>query len=115
MWAGSRHVPAQSAEGEVAGATREGPFGDEHGRVPAPAYAPFIVGAGLGVVAFGLAYGALLLVTGIIVVVIGARYWLESAIRDAGPPGDWNGSARRSASVGAHVSSGSDMPESMAV
>jgi hypothetical protein len=83
LWAGSRHVSAAGEDGDVAGATREGPFGDEHARIPAPAYAPFIVGVGLGVVAFGLAFGPLLLLTGIVVLVIGARYWLEAAMRDA--------------------------------
>ena len=87
MWAGSRHLPGPVVEGDVAGATTEGPFGDEHARIPGPAYAPFIVGVGLGVVAIGLAFGPLLLVTGIVVVVIGARYWLESVMRDTDPPG----------------------------
>lgn len=83
LWARSRHLPGKAPGGEADGAASEGPFGVEHDRVPAPAYAPFYVGVGAGVVALGLAFGPLLLLTGLVVLVIGARYWLEAAMREA--------------------------------
>jgi hypothetical protein len=78
LWVNARHAgPAGrgSAEG--------GPFLNEPGRIPAPAFAPFHVGAGLGMVALGLAFGPLLVLTGVVIAVIGARYWLEAAMREA--------------------------------
>jgi hypothetical protein len=58
------------------------PFHEDTARVPAPGYAPFIVGLGAGVGALGLAFGPLLLLSGLIVLLIGARYWLEAAMRE---------------------------------
>ena len=65
------------------GSADAGPFLHEPGRIPAPAFAPFHVGAGLGIVALGLAFGPLLVLTGVVIVAIGARYWLEAAMREA--------------------------------
>lgn len=56
-------------------------WGDE--RIPAPAFAPLIVGAGLAITALGLALGPLILPVGVVVVVIGGRYWLEAAEAEA--------------------------------
>jgi hypothetical protein len=58
------------------------PFHHDTTRVPAPGYAPFIVGLGAGVGALGLAFGPLLLLSGLIVLLVGARYWLEAAMRE---------------------------------
>jgi hypothetical protein len=58
-------------------------LGKEHGPIPAPAYAPFHVGVGAGIVALGLAFSPLLVLTGLVVMVIGARYWLEAAMRES--------------------------------
>ena len=51
-------------------------------RIPAPAFAPLIVGAGVAITALGLALGPLILPVGVVVGVIGARYWLEAAMRE---------------------------------
>jgi hypothetical protein len=56
-------------------------WGDE--RIPAPAFAPLIVGAGVAITALGLALGPLILPVGVVVALIGGRYWLEAAIREA--------------------------------
>jgi hypothetical protein len=77
MWAASRHLP------RAGDATDARPFAIEPGRIPAPAFAPFHVGAGLGVIALGLAFGPLVVLTGVVIFVIGARYWLEAAMREA--------------------------------
>jgi hypothetical protein len=61
----------------------EVPTGGAEERIPAPGFAPLIVGAGLAITAIGLALGPLILPAGFIVGVIGARYWLEAAMRDA--------------------------------
>jgi cytochrome c oxidase subunit IV len=61
------------------------PIGAEPGRIPAPAYAPFFIGVGGGIVALGVAFGPLLVVIGAVVAVIGARLWLEAAMREADP------------------------------
>jgi hypothetical protein len=57
LWARSRHLRVQAAGGESDGDAGAGPFSDEPDRIPAPAYAPLIVGIGAGVVALGLAFG----------------------------------------------------------
>jgi hypothetical protein len=62
---------------------RAGPAERGYERIPAPAFAPLIVGAGLAVIALGLALGALILPVGTIVLIIGARLWLEAAMREA--------------------------------
>jgi cytochrome c oxidase subunit IV len=69
-------VEAGLADGEVPPR-----WGDE--RIPAPAFAPLIVGAGVAITALGLALGPLILPVGIVVVAIGGRYWLEAAEREA--------------------------------
>jgi hypothetical protein len=74
IWVRSRK-PGGAAEGW--------PLGRDPGPIPAPAYAPFHIGVGAGIVALGLAFSPLLVLTGIIVMVIGARYWLEAAMREA--------------------------------
>lgn len=74
LWARSR---------KSGNAVDEGLFGTEPGPIPAPAFAPFHVGAGAGIVALGLAFGPLLLLTGLVIMVIGARYWLDAAMREA--------------------------------
>ena len=56
-------------------------WGDE--RIPAPAFAPLIVGAGVAITALGLALGPLILPVGVVVALIGGRYWLEAAIGEA--------------------------------
>jgi hypothetical protein len=74
LWA----QPSRSAiegDGEAGGPDVE--------RIPAPALAPLIVAAGLAVTALGVALGALILPVGVIVALIGARYWLEAAVREA--------------------------------
>ena len=60
-------------------------WGDE--RIPAPAFAPLIVAAGVAITALGLALGLLILPVGVVVVLIGGRYWLEAASRE-GEAGD---------------------------
>lgn len=75
IWARSRKT-SRWAEGW----TRE-----ELGPIPAPAFAPFHIGAGAGIVALGIAISPLLVITGIVVVAIGARYWLEASMREAQP------------------------------
>jgi hypothetical protein len=74
LWAKSR---------SVGGALDEWSLGGEPGRIPAPAYAPFHVGVGAGIMALGLAFNPLLALTGLVVLAIGARYWLEAAMREA--------------------------------
>lgn len=74
IWARSRKVR------RVAG---EWPLDGEPDPIPAPAYAPFHIGIGAAIMALGLAFGPLLLLTGLVIVVIGARYWLEAAMREA--------------------------------
>ncbi len=64
-------------------AADEWPLGRDPGPIPAPAYAPFHVGLGAGIVALGLAFGPLLVVAGLVILGIGARYWLEAAMREA--------------------------------
>ena len=60
------------------------PAGGTDERIPAPAFAPLIVGAGVAITALGLALGPLILPVGVVVVAIGGRYWLEAAIAEAG-------------------------------
>lgn len=74
LWARTRN-----AGGEAGG----WPLGRDPGPIPAPAYAPFHVGAGAGIVALGVAFGPLLVLPGLVIMVIGARYWLEAAMREA--------------------------------
>jgi hypothetical protein len=69
-------VAAGLPDGEV-------PDGWADERIPAPAFAPLIVGAGVAITALGLALGPLILPVGIVVGLIGARYWLEAAMREA--------------------------------
>jgi len=57
-------------------------------RIPAPAFAPLIVGAGVAITALGLALGPLILPVGVVVGLIGARYWLEAAMAEAEAGGD---------------------------
>jgi hypothetical protein len=52
-------------------------------RIPAPAFAPVLVAAGIAIAMLGLALGLLILPVGVVVAVIGGRYWLEAAIREA--------------------------------
>jgi hypothetical protein len=59
------------------------PAGWADERIPAPAFAPLIVGVGVAITALGLALGPLILPVGVIVASIGARYWLEAAMREA--------------------------------
>ena len=66
----------------------EMPAGRADERIPAPAFAPLIVGVGVAITALGLALGLLILPVGVIVAVIGARYWLEAAMREAEAGGD---------------------------
>ena len=61
----------------------EVPAGWGEERIPAPAFAPLIVGAGVAITALGLALGPLILPVGIVVAAIGARYWLEAAVHEA--------------------------------
>ena len=65
------------------GAADLGLLGAEPGRIPAPAYGPLQIGLGGGLVALGLAFNPLLLLTGLVVMIIGARYWLEAVMREA--------------------------------
>jgi hypothetical protein len=51
-------------------------------RIPAPAFAPLIVGAGVAIAALGLALSPLILPVGVVVALIGGRYWLEAAIHE---------------------------------
>lgn len=74
LWARSRRAR---------GGAEPWPLGGEVGPIPAPAYAPFHIGMGAGIVALGLAFGPLLALTGLVLIVIGARYWLDAAMREA--------------------------------
>jgi hypothetical protein len=64
------------------------PAGSADERIPAPAFAPLIVGVGVAITALGLALGPLILPVGIVVGLIGARYWLGAAIREFDAGGD---------------------------
>ena len=57
--------------------------GSRDERIPAPAFAPLIVAAGVAITGLGLALGPLILPAGVVVGIIGARYWLEAAIAEA--------------------------------
>ena len=59
------------------------PAGWRDERIPAPAFAPLIVGAGVAITALGLALGPLIMPLGIVIALIGGRYWLEAAIGEA--------------------------------
>jgi hypothetical protein len=61
----------------------EPPAGSRDQRIPAPAFAPLIVGAGVAISALGFALGPLILPIGVVVVLIGGRYWLQAAMREA--------------------------------
>jgi hypothetical protein len=74
IWARSR---------KVRGVAGEWPLDGDPDPIPAPAYAPFHIGVGAAIMALGLAFGPLLLLTGLVIVLIGARYWLEAAMREA--------------------------------
>jgi hypothetical protein len=74
LWAWSRNVR---------GPDDEWPVESEPGPIPAPAFAPFHVAFGATIVALGLAFGPLLLVTGVVILAVGARYWLEAAMHEA--------------------------------
>jgi len=78
----SRHRWATLRAAGADGDSAEQPFSDESGRIPPPGYAPFIVGIGAGVAALGLVFGPLLVLSGLVVALIGARYWLEAAMRE---------------------------------
>ena len=52
-------------------------------RIPAPAFAPVLVAAGIAIALLGLTLGLLIVPLGVVVAVIGGRYWLEAAIREA--------------------------------
>jgi hypothetical protein len=52
-------------------------------RIPAPALAPVIVAAGIAIVGLALALGLLILPVGVVLTVVGGRYWLEAAMREA--------------------------------
>jgi hypothetical protein len=69
-------VEAALPDGEV-------PAGWADERIPAPAFAPLIVGAGVAITVLGLALGPLILPVGVVVALIGARFWLEAAMREA--------------------------------
>ncbi len=58
------------------------PAGWADERIPAPAFAPLIVGAGVAITALGLALSPLILPVGVVVALIGGRYWLEAAIHE---------------------------------
>jgi hypothetical protein len=60
----------------------ETPAGWADQRIPAPAFAPLIVGAGVAIAALGLALSPLILPVGVVVALIGGRYWLEAAIHE---------------------------------
>jgi len=64
------------------------PAGWADERIPAPAFAPLIVGAGVAITALGLALGPLIVPVGVVVGMIGGRYWLEAAIREFEACGD---------------------------
>jgi hypothetical protein len=68
-------LEASLPDGEV-------PAGWADERIPAPAFAPLIVGAGVAITALGLALGPLILPVGVIVGLIGGRYWLQAAVRE---------------------------------
>jgi Cytochrome c oxidase subunit IV len=69
-------LEASLLDGEV-------PAGWADERIPAPGFAPLIVGAGVAITALGLALGPLILPVGFVVAVIGGRYWLEAAMRES--------------------------------
>jgi TRAP-type C4-dicarboxylate transport system permease small subunit len=74
LWARSRKATRQ-ADGW--------PFGPDRFRVPAPAYAPLQIGIGAGIVALGVAFGPLLALIGMVLMVIGARAWLAAVMRES--------------------------------
>jgi hypothetical protein len=51
-------------------------------RIPAPAFAPVLVAAGIAIALLGLTLGLLIVPLGVVVAVIGGRYWLQAAIRE---------------------------------
>ena len=59
------------------------PLGTESVAIPAPAYTPLGIGIGAGLAALGVAFGPLLVVIGLIVMIIGARAWLAAAMRES--------------------------------
>ena len=74
LWAKSSHA---------LGGTDAWPLGHAPEGIPAPALAPFGIGVGAGIVALGLAFGPLLALTGLVIALIGARYWLDATMREA--------------------------------
>lgn len=55
----------------------------EYQRIPAPLFAPFLIGLGAGITGLGLALGPLILPLGVTVAIVGARAWLEAVMREA--------------------------------
>lgn len=74
LWARSRKA-TRAADGW--------PFGPDRFMVPAPAYAPLQIGIGAGIVALGVAFGPLLALIGLVLMVIGARAWLAAVMRES--------------------------------
>lgn len=80
LWA---RPPRRSIEArDFAGDSDGGPVEGEYERIPAPAFAPLLIGLGAGITGLGLALGPLILPMGVIVVIVGGRYWLEAVMRE---------------------------------
>lgn len=73
----ARHEASEAAEAsEADGPAHEVPL-------PGPGWAPLGVGAGLGTVAAGAAFGPWLLIAGLLVTLMAGRAWLAAVVRDA--------------------------------
>lgn len=73
---------AAAAGRSEADLSANGPFGDERGRIPAPSYAPFMIGLGVGAMGLGLVFGPWLIGMGVLLFVVGGTDWLLAAGRE---------------------------------
>ena len=64
-------------------ATMHADHAEEHIHMPSPSFSPIILALGLSVVSFGVAFGAVALIIGAIVTVIGLGTWILDDIRSA--------------------------------
>ena len=76
VFAGSRRGHSETAGLATAGDAASEPL-------PAPGWAPLGIGAGLGAVAVGAAFGPWLMIAGVLVAIVGGLTWLGAAIREA--------------------------------
>ena len=79
---GAKGRGRRSTESVAAGATPDGPFGDESGPVPLRSLAPLELGFGLAVMSLSVAFGIWFAIAGLLPLAIGAADWLGSANRE---------------------------------